>query len=539
VGSYTLKCAAALAAIGHEPHIFTLALPESARERIPSGVRVHEVADIAQRLHMGQLHPALAAAAMGTNSAAYKLLVGVLLCDALRQFHQHTPLQIVEAAEWESLALPLILHPLPNLPVVAQIHLGSAVNALGNEVAPTDRDALAEALESASIVGADALCAATQSVVDATRRVCRFEAEVCIIAHPVVCENEPAAAPTLGGAALFVGRLQRRKGCDVLAVASDLFLRANPDASVRIAGSDTPTAPGGGSMLRWMLERIDPAARDRFLYLGELSQAQVRREIEACRFQVIPSRIENFANTACDAMAVGKPVLYGGETGLDEVVGDAGVRVWPLAGESLARAMTSAWREPEQISELGQHGLQRVRTRFDPATVSRARVEFFERTISQPRRSDRLPADQRAVLAALVDQIGAVAGVGPVVSTPGQRLAAQFAELADRLHRKPRVWLFGAGRFTQRLLAERYRWESAGFSLEGVLDEHPRFSQVGASQQESLLGLAVLHPQQLREAVVAGTAAVDAVVLSTDTLHDVFRERSQCLEQLGIAILVL
>jgi glycosyltransferase involved in cell wall biosynthesis len=378
-----LKCASALAAIGHHANIFTLSVPQNVRKKVPSGVTLHEVEDVAERVESGTLPAALAAAAMGGTQAHYKLVVGALLCDALRAEHLANPFDIVEAAECEGLALPLLVRPIHDLPVVVQIHLGYAANAFGNGLAEAERDHLAEGLELATIVGADAVCAATRSVVEVTRQLCPFERDVEIIPYPVdVAARENSQAPP-DGAALFVGRLQRRKGCDVLAAAADIFLRRNPAATVRVAGSDTKSR--GTSMLAEMLERLDPAVRDRFVYLGECSQAQVHNEIEACRFQVVPSVVENFANTAIDAMARGRAVIYGGNTGLDEVVGDAGIRVFPLTAEGLAEKMELALRDADLVRQCENRGLERIRARFDAGAISRHRIEFFQRAIAAHR----------------------------------------------------------------------------------------------------------------------------------------------------------
>jgi glycosyltransferase involved in cell wall biosynthesis len=539
VGAYVLKCAIALAAMGHEPHIFTLQLPDAVRQRVPAGVHVDEVRDIAQRVEAGILPSALAAAALNGQPAAYKLLVGAMLCDALRSSHQTQRFDVVEAAECEALSLPLLLRPIPDLPVAVQIHLGIAANAFGNGVPPKERDHLAEGLELASIVGADAVCAATQSVVDVTKLLCPFERSATIIPHSYGISADAGVSPMpADGAALFIGRLQRRKGCDVLAAAADVFLKRNPQARVRIAGSDTQTAAGGTSMLAEMMRRIDPSVTERFVYLGELSQAEVRREIEACRFQIVPSVVENFANTAVDAMALGRLVIYGGETGLDEVVGDAGIRVWPLTPTLLAEKMELAWHDSAMVQRFGERAFERVRTRFDPAVVSQQRIRFYEQLIADHRKpnADRqwqaLSGPQiKAVLTAIVSQMSGTLALSGEVATPGQLLTAKLRELAERLGRAPNVWLFGAGRYTLRLLGERDRWESLGLQLAGIIDEHPRFEQ-----SPTYLALPVQKPEQLCAAIERGLH-VDAIVLSTDTLHDVFRHRTQCLADLGVEIL--
>jgi glycosyltransferase involved in cell wall biosynthesis len=542
IGAYTLKCAAAIARAGHEAHLFTPTIPAAARESLPPGVIVHDVPDVSERLAAGTLAGPLAAAALNGSHAAYKLSIGALLCDALRAEHRINPFDLVEAAECEALALPLLMWPIGNLPVVVQIHLGSAANDLGNAVGSGERDDLAEALELASIVGADALCAATSSVVEVTRQLCPFAREATIIPYPVnVAAGGHPAPPPSEGSALFVGRLIRRKGCAVLAAAANIFLTRGPRATLRIAGSDSPVPSGGPSMLEQMFAAVDPAVRDRFIYLGELSQAQVRREIESCSFQVVPSVVENFANTAIDAMALSRCVIYGGNTGLDEVVGDAGIRVWPLTPELLAKAMQAAWNDPALAQDYGRRGFERVSTQFDAAKITRQRMEFYGRVISEhrreqstPRQWDALNATQiRAVLDALVRQMSGTLGLSGPSPTPGRRLTDRLVALQKKLGRPPHVWLFGAGRFTARLLGERHLWESLGLHLAGIVDEHPRFQQT-----PTYLGLSVQSPRQLCNDIERGQR-VDAIILATDTLEEVFRERAECFRAFGVEVLGL
>lgn len=540
VGSYVFKCARAIAAAGHEPHVFTINVGSESREMVPAGVFLHEVDDVAARVEKGTLPRVLGAAALRGSGATYKLGIGALLCDALRTEHAARPFDVVEAAECEGLALPLVLRPIPKLPVVVQIHLGYAVNAFGNSVDPAERDELAEALELASIVGADAVCAATASVVEVTKKLCPFDREVTIVPHPVEVRAGPQPTPApKGGPVLFVGRLQRRKGCDVLAGAADIFLRRNPQATVRVAGGDTRLGRGRGSMLAEMIDRVDPSVRDRFIYLGELSQARLRREIEGCSFGVVPSVVENFANTAVDAMAGGRLVIYGGNTGLDEVVGEAGMRVWPLTAENLAEKMHAAWNDGGLAQEFGRRGLERVGAKFDAAKITRERVEFYQKVISEHRDSGRrqweaLSGKQiRAVLDALVGQMSGALGLENGGPTPGSLLLDRLSELSLRLKRPPRVWLFGAGRFTMRLLGERYLWESRGLGIAGIIDEHPRFER-----NPDYLGLKVRSPHQLISAIKAGEG-VDAIILSTDTLEEVLLRRAQCFVELGISVVSL
>jgi hypothetical protein len=248
--------------------------------------------------------------------------------------------------------------------------------------------------------------------------------------------------------------------------------------------------------------------------------------------------VENFANTAIDAMARGRLVIYGGNTGLDEVVGDAGIRVWPLTAQHLAEEMERAWKNSDLLQTLAQRGLDRVRTKFDPAAVSQQRVEFYQEVISAGHAHEQQwkslsGSHIRAVLNAFVSQMSSVVGLEPQSSTPGQALTDHLHSLKEKLKRPPNVWLFGAGRFTQRLLAERHRWESRGLKIVGLIDEHRQFQD-----SPTHLGLPIASPAQLTEALKCGLR-VDAIVLSTDTLQEVFRQRTRAFADLGIEILSL
>ncbi len=184
-------------------HVFTMPVPASFHESLPPGVFLHTVPDVAEKIASGSLPGPLGALRLNSELAAYKLAIGALLTTALRENHAEKGFDVVEAAEYEALALPLILKPIEGLPIITQIHLGTAVNSFANDIKVEPTHRLAEALELAAILGADAVYAATRSVVDVTRQVTPFERDVEIIPHPIEISARLTSTPRRGACFLL------------------------------------------------------------------------------------------------------------------------------------------------------------------------------------------------------------------------------------------------------------------------------------------------------------------------------------------------
>jgi hypothetical protein len=126
-----------------------------------------------------------------------------------------------------------------------------------------------------------------------------------------------------------------------------------------------------------------------------------------------------------------------------------------------------------------------------------------------------------------------LAGVpDPAVKTPGMRLAAIMQEVAAAAKSPAKILLYGAGRHTSRLLAERHLWELAGHAVVGLVDDHPRFQAAG---QNVHLGLPVQSAAQLLRRLPLEDRAV-ALVLSTDAFQEQFWSQTAALREAGLKV---
>ena len=548
IGAYTLQAARALAGAGHEVHVFTLDLPADVWSGLTgSGVVFHEVADIAARVASGVLPGALAAATQAGGEALYRAAIGSLLCDAVRRAHALTPFDIIEAAEYESLALPLMLDPLQGrggggnrVPVVTHIHSGSAIRRVGNALPATDDALVFEALEFAAIRAADALCAATKKVVEDTRTLVPIDRTVTTIPLPFVFDEtlEPPLVDA-SGPILYVGRLEALKGVKVLTEALRIFLPRNLAAEVVLAGPDTNTAAGDRSMADWMRGHLGPLA-ERVKFLGEQNRAELDQHLMAASFVVVPSLFDNFPYVVCEALAAGRGVLVSDHIGATELAGDAGVTFSRGVAAALAAALERLHRDPVGIMTLAKKARQRALAVLSSKVTVPARIGFYERAIADvaacaPRPfHESLAGIPTTTLASLLPTIlrmtSVLAGVpAPSVVTPGSRMLA-IAERAGG-GKGVAIHLYGAGRHTARLMTERHVWESRGHKVVGLIDDHPRFRE-----SPTLLGL----PVRSLAAFIADPPRNDAIVLlSTDTFEQQFWQQTAAVRELGIQVFKL
>ena len=107
---------------------------------------------------------------------------------------------------------------------------------------------------------------------------------------------------------VFTGRLEKRKGVDVLARAIPLILAAHPAAKFTFYGHDHPSGPDGESMMEHMRQLIGSA-----MSAVELAHPVYRwmlppiyRRAWVC---AVPSLYESFGYTCLEAMASGSAVV--------------------------------------------------------------------------------------------------------------------------------------------------------------------------------------------------------------------------------------
>jgi len=159
---------------------------------------------------------------------------------------------------------------------------------------------------------------------------------------------------------LFFGRVNFKKGLDILAKAFGAAARQCQDVHLVIAGPDNE---GWGARVRTWLGKEGVLGRTTFtgMLLGPDKLAVLR---DASMF-VLPSYTENFGLAVIEAMAAGLPIIISDKVNIWREVESAGAgKVVPCEAGKFTEAILDLLDKPELAWQMGQKGQALVRDEF-------------------------------------------------------------------------------------------------------------------------------------------------------------------------------
>ncbi len=168
----------------------------------------------------------------------------------------------------------------------------------------------------------------------------------------------PAVSAVVDGPpfVLFLGRVNWKKGIDRLMAA----VARVPGATLVVAGNDEDSYR---PLLEGVAARVGVASR--VIFTGAVHGADKAALLDRAQMLVLPSYSENFGNVVVEAMAAGCPVIVSPEVGIADAVRES-ESGWVVAGDavSLGSAIAQLIANPALRHEMGARGKVAAATRF-------------------------------------------------------------------------------------------------------------------------------------------------------------------------------
>lgn len=190
-------------------------------------------------------------------------------------------------------------------------------------------------------------------------------------------QPSPAMAAIVRGGpyVLFLGRLNWKKGLDRLVAA----LSRVRGARLVVAGNDEE---GYRAIIEELASRAGVAAR--VVFTGPVDGADKATLLAHAHVLVLPSYSENFGNAVLEAMAAGCPVIVTPEVGIAPVVQASGAGlVVEGDADSLGRAIDSVCGRDDMRAELGGRGRQVAATTFSWPRVAQQFDDLYASVASR------------------------------------------------------------------------------------------------------------------------------------------------------------
>jgi len=361
--------AAGLRALGHEVVVLIVGLPRQVQREM-DGVSVRGVG------HLLTAGPE-SLAGLGSSLAVR------------RAVPREGPFDVIYAPEWQGDAA-LLARSGRSTPLVTNLQTpGAIVRAITPDARRLGRlrphRVIQARRERTQAEGSQAIVAASRAVLDRTREIWDIgDLPTTVLPNCVDVEmvrwaargEPPSDFPRDDPVVAFCGRLEGRKGVQVLIAAMRVVWQSHPEARLVLLGPDG--AWRGGSMASHVREEAGPF-RERIHHLGSQPPELLYPSFAHADVVALPSLWENFPLSALEAMAIGCPLVATGGSGYDDFVrsGSNGLLVRPGDEVELAEAILGLLQDPARRKELGTEAARSIE-QYDIGPVCKRHADYLE-----------------------------------------------------------------------------------------------------------------------------------------------------------------
>lgn len=347
VGRFTSDTARGLAAVGHEVHVVTRT-DTTHRIDVERGVWVHRVP--IQDRYIPELE---------NSPLRFNLEHCTALYHEVDRLHRRRPVDLVSAPIWNCEGLmPSLDQRFPTVTTLVTT-IEKVLEILPSWHGIEHIRALAalevETLRRAPFVHANSTATERSALTrtEGTVHLAHFGLDDPSLGVVAATRAEEGTVEVL-----FVGRLERRKGIDLLLDILPDLLDRWPELRVRIIGRDTPSTEMDATYREaFLLQHADrPSVLSRVEFAGELTDDEVRSAYASCDIFCAPSRYESFGLVLLEAMSFSKPVVACDEGGMSDLVEDNGILVPIDDSAALSVALSELIGDADKRDRMGRRG---------------------------------------------------------------------------------------------------------------------------------------------------------------------------------------
>lgn len=378
IATFNKDLAEAFAARGNVVHVITLS-PDINRVDFENGVWIHRMVVRDVELSADAVASGIPPHIWNWSAVAYA---------EVERLSTHRKIDVVEAPIWDCEGIAFALAPrwplVTSLQTTLHFWLDSHPHHRDEAAWMTSFGRPMLAAERRIMEGSDAVRSISKAIRTDIESSYGFRfAPDRVVVLPLGMSELPRALSVSSSepcTVLFVGRLEARKGIDVLLAAIPLVLEQEPTVLFRIVGDDSLLGPNGRAYSESFLTS-DAGRRwhERIFFEGRVNEDRLRSVYSSCDIFVSPSRYESFGLVFLEAMREGKPVIGCDVGGMPELINDGenGLLITPGNVRELADALLTLVRSEPLRQRFGQAGREIFETRFTAQRMAANSVQLY------------------------------------------------------------------------------------------------------------------------------------------------------------------
>lgn len=381
IGTYSKLLAHHLSERGHTVHVVTRGFGEDTVEVRKEGrLSVHR---LGQRPEIPLELNVLEVARLALGSALSELSYRRKIARKLDTLIKTQGVQLIESSE--AFADSLFYKPAkhPHIPFIVKLHTPFAIGELFDKNIPEFVRLAVRHFERRLILSASHVTIPSAAGKDLFRREMRLgNLAIRSLANPPQ-KNLPVPSASGENEVLFVGRVTRFKGVEILIKAIPDILEQKPKTQFVFVGADAPQSGEFSSTIESLKARLPEKARAHVTFTGYVQREALDAYYARAAVCVFPSLFEVFGYTCLEAMYHAKAIVGSANGGMRDLLdgGRCGHLYCPPDAQDLAMQIVQLLSDKTLRQTLGERARERALSRFGAQRILDETETFYREAI--------------------------------------------------------------------------------------------------------------------------------------------------------------
>ena len=216
-----------------------------------------------------------------------------------------------------------------------------------------------------------------------------IEGRVIPNAIQAACEKDTWSISTCSANTfLFVGRIDKLKGADVVIRAFASLAARHPRLRLIVVGPDRGIEVSDGTIYSYdafVRANIPETFRSRIEFLGPTDRSNIMSLRTRCLATIVASRYENMPYSVLEAMSLGCPLIATAVGGIPELITNhrSGILIPSEDQNAMIDASETLLRDMRLAARLGRQAWLDCRDLYAPENTARQTVSAYEKAIER------------------------------------------------------------------------------------------------------------------------------------------------------------